>query len=387
MNSGKIVFSQLTSLFPKYEFDKVVKKFDGNYKVKEFTCWEQFLIMAFAQLTTRESLRDIENSTKAIPNRLYHMGIRSKKIAKSTLADANEKRPYQIFSQFAFALVERARKLYATEPEFQVDLDNLVYAMDSTTIDLCLNLFPWAKFRKNKGGIKMHTLLDLNGSIPTCIYLSPASLHDVNFMDVLEFQPGAFYLMDRGYFDFKRLNVVNEACAYFVIQAKRNFNYQVLSRSECTENIKADQRIRLKNRQAQLDYPGELRRVKIYDKEQGRFIVLITNNHQLNSTIIGELYRARWQVELFFKWIKQHLKIKSFFGTSFNAVAIQIWTAISVYLIISILKKEQSLKLDLNSIAQVLSLSLFEKVPLNQLFNNQELTDKESQIYKQLKIC
>lgn len=387
MNSGKIVFSQLTSLFPKYEFDKIVKKFNGNYKIKAFTCWEQFLILAFAQLTTRESLRDIENSTKAIPKRLYHMGIRSKKISRSTLADANEKRPYQIFSQFAFALIERARRLYASEPEFQLDLANLVYAMDSSTIDLCLSLFPWAKFRKNKGGIKMHTLLDLNGSIPTCIHLTPASLHDVNFMDILDFQSGAFYLMDRGYFDFKRLNVVNEACAYFVIQAKRNFKYQVLSSNKCQETIKADQRIRLTTRQARSAYPSELRRVKIYDKEQKRFIVLITNNHQLSSTIIGELYRARWQVELFFKWIKQHLKIKSFFGTSFNAVAIQIWTAISVYLIISILKKEQGLKLDLNSIAQVLSLSLFEKVPLSQLFKDQEFTDKENLVYKQLKIC
>lgn len=216
--------------------------------------------MAFAQLTTRESLLDIENSSKAIPKRLYHMGIRSKKISKSTLADANEKWPYQIFSQFAFVLIERARRLYASEPEFQLDLDNLVYAMDSSTIDLCLSLFPWAKFRKNKGGIKMHTLLDLNGSIPTCNHLTPASVHDVNFMDILDFESGAFYLMNRGYFYSNRLNVINDACAYFVIQAKRNFKYQVLSSNKCQEIIKADQRIRLTTRQARCAYPSELRR-------------------------------------------------------------------------------------------------------------------------------
>lgn len=387
MNSGKIVFSQLTSLFPKYEFDKCVRKFNGNYKIKEFTCWEQFLVMAFAQLTSRESLRDIENSMKAIPGRLYHMGIRSKKIPKSTLADANEKRNYQIFSSFAFTLVERARQLYSNDPAFQFDLDNLVYAMDSTTIDLCLSLFPWAKFRKNKGGIKMHTLLDINGSIPTCIYLTPASLHDVNFMDMVQYKPGAFYLMDRGYFDFKRLSTINQSFAYFVIQAKSNFKYKVVASNECPENIKADQRIKLATQNSRKAYPEDLRRVKVYDREQRRYIVVITNNFLISSTLVGELYRARWQIELFFKWIKQHLKIKSFYGTSFNAVAIQIWTAISVYLIIAILKKEQSLKLDLNSIAQILSLSLFEKVPLNQLFRNSEITDNKKEIYKQLKIC
>jgi hypothetical protein len=312
MNLGKIVFSQLTSLFPKYEFDKCIKKYNGNYKTQEFTCWEHFLVMIFAQLTTRESLRDIENSLKAIPDRLYHMGIRSE-IAKSTLADANKNRDYHIFSEFALALSERARKLYLNDPGFTLDLDNLVYAIDSTTIDLCLSLYPWAKFRKKKAGLKMHTLLDVRGSIPLVLQLSPAVFHDVHFMDIIRLQPGAIYLMDRAYLSFNRLYNIKAAGAYFIIKAKSNLQYKVVERKSANEdNIIADQIIQLKTRKSQKDYPDQLRRIKLYDAEESRYVTILTNNFLLSAKLIGDLYRHRWRIELFFKWIKQHLKIKSF---------------------------------------------------------------------------
>ena len=367
MNSGRTVFSQIMDFLPLREFRKCVKRYHGNYKVQKFSCVDQFLCMAFAQLTYRESLRDIEACLRAIQPKLYHMGIRGR-VSKSTLADANEKRDWRIYADFAQVLIHIARSLYAKE-EFGVELDQTVYALDSTTIDLCLSLFPWAKFRKRKAGVKLHTLLDLRGNIPTFIRITEALVHDVNILDDIIPEAGAFYIMDRGYLDFARLYVFHLCLAFFVTRAKGNFQFRrVYSHPvDRSTGLRCDQTIVLAGFYASRDYPEKLRRIHYVDKETEQHLVFLTNCFALPAMTIAQLYKCRWQVELFFKWIKQHLRIKAFFGTSENAVKTQIWIAISVYVLVSIIKKQLNLDLNLYTILQILSVTLFEKVSILQV--------------------
>ena len=374
MNQGKTILSQLISYLPRYEFDKCVNRYRGNYKVQSFTCWEQFIVMGFAQLTYRESLRDIEACLRAVQGKLYHSGVRSK-IARSTLADANESRDWRIYADFAQVLIKRARKLYRDDKGFALELEEMVYALDSTTIDLCLSLFPWARFRKHKGAVKLHTLLDLRGSIPTFIEITDGRVHDVNALDLLLLEAGAFYIMDKGYIDYSRLYAVTQASAYFVTRAKDNFACRRLYSRQVDKNtgLRCDQTVVLTGRNAKRDYPDKLRRVKYYDRKTAITYVFITNNFNITALMVAQLYKERWQIELFFKWIKQHLRIKSFFGTSRNAVFTQIWIAICVYLLVAIIKKEMKLEQSLYTILQILSISIFEKMPLQQVFQESEL--------------
>jgi hypothetical protein len=387
MNQGRTILSQLISLLPKYEFDKCVKHFRGNYKVQSFTCWEQFIVMGFAQLTYRESLRDIEACLGAVQEKLYHSGVRSK-IARSTLADANESRDWRIYADFAQVLIKRARKLYRDDEDFSLELDEMVYALDSTTIDLCLSLFPWAKFRKHKGAVKLHTLLDLRGSIPTFIEITDGLVHDVNVLDLLLIEAGAFYVMDKGYIDYDRLYTITRASAYFVTRAKDNFAYRRLYSSPVDKQtgLRCDQTVVLTGHYAKKHYPNKLRRVKYYDEKTGTTYVFLTNNFRITALMVAQLYKERWQVELFFKWIKQHLRIKSFFGTTRNAVFTQIWIAICVYLIVSIMKKEMQLEQSLYTILQILSISIFEKMPLQQAFREVEYKNLKTHNPNQLNI-
>ena len=378
MNLGQTIFSQLMEHLPQHKFRQCVERYKGNYKIRTFSCWNQFLCMSFAQLTYRESLRDIETCLRAMQNKLYHMGIKSK-VSKSTLADANEKRDYRIYEDFAKILIAIARKLYATE-EFEKELDETVYALDSTTIDLCLSLFPWATFRKHKGGIKLHTLLDVQTSIPTFIYLTPAKVHDVNILDILIPEAGAFYVMDRGYVDFARLYSLHLNNSFFVTRAKSNFRFnRIYSNAvDRTTGIICDQTINLTGFYQSKDYPDKLRRIKYYDKQTDKSLVFLTNNFQLKTLLIAKIFKERWQIELFFKWIKQHLRIKSFYGTTPNAVKTQIWIAVSVYLLVAIVKKRLNINLSLYTFLQILSISIFEKSPVLQLIND---IDYESKIY------
>ena len=366
MNTGKTVFSQVMDFLPVYEFQKCVRRYQGNYKVQSFSCMDQFLCMAFAQLTFRESLRDIESCLRSMHRKLYHMGIRGR-ISKSTLSDANENRDWHIYADFAQVLIHTARTLYLKEP-FGVELAQTVYALDATTIDLCLALFPWAHFRKNKGAIKLHTLLDLRGNIPSFIEITSGKVHDVNILDDLIPEPGSFYVVDRGYLDFARLYRFHQSQAFFVIRAKANLKYRRLySRPvDKTTGLRCDQTITLTIYQSAKDYPETLRLVRFYDSENNKRLTFLTNNFLLDALTIAKLYKCRWQIELFFKWIKQHLRIKSFFGTSENAVKTQIWIAISVYVLVAIIKKRLDLKPSLYTILQILSLTLFEKLPLSQ---------------------
>ena len=369
MYSGRIVFSQLMDFLPKHEFDKCVQRYQGNYWVKKFPCFSQFLCMAFAQLTYRESLRDIETCLRALQPKLYHAGIRSK-IARSTLAEANENRDWRIYADFAQVLIGRARKLYA-EDDFGMTLKQTAYAFDSTTIDLCLSLFPWAQFRKRKGAIKIHTLMDLRGNIPCFIRITEGKIHDVNILDQLILEAGAFYILDRGYTDFNRLSMFTQHSAFFIIRAKSNLdysrrNYRLVDK---TTGLRSDQTILLKGPQTSQDYPDPLRRIGYFDSENRKRLVFLTNNFSLPPLTIAQLYKCRWQVELFFKWIKQHLRIKSFYGTSVNAVKTQIWIAISVYVLVAIVKKELNLDRSLNDILQILSITIFEKSPIYQAFS------------------
>jgi len=384
MNQGQTVFSQVFSFIDKYHFDKCVLRYKGNFKVQSFRCWEQFLTMGFAQLTYRESLRDIEACLGAIGKKAYHIGIKSR-ISKSTLADANESRDWRIYADFTQILIGEARQLYKDD-DFAIDLDGTVYALDSTTIDLCLNLFPWAKFRKAKGAVKMHTLLDLKGNIPTFIYISDGLLSDVNILDELCIEPGATYIMDRGYIDWERLFWIEANCAFFVTRAKSNLAFKrVLSRPvDKSEGLICDQTIALKVDKAKQAYPEKLRRIVYYDKTTGNKLVFLTNNFTLSALVIAALYKQRWQVELFFKWIKQHLRLKVFYGTSRNAVYTQIWIAVSMYVLIAIIKKKIQTKMSLYTMLQILSLSLFEKTPINQLFTKDILPDENTEIYNQL---
>jgi len=367
MNTGRTVFSQIMDFLPLWDFRKCVKRYRGNHKVQKFSCLDQFLCMAFAQLTYRESLRDIEVCLRAMQTRLYHMGIRSR-ISKSTLADANEHRDWRIYGDFAQVLIHMARELYIEE-EFAVELDQTVYALDSTTIDLCLSLFTWAKFRKHKAGIKLHTLLDLRGNIPTFIRITEALLHDVNILDDIILEAGAFYIMDRGYLDFGRLYTFHQCLAFFVTRAKGNFQFRRLYSHPIDKStgLRCDQTIVLTGFYASKDYPEKLRRVCYEDKETEQSLVFLTNCFTLPAITIAQLYKCRWQVELFFKWIKQHLRIKAFFGTTKNAVKTQIWIAISVYVLVAIIKKQLNLDLSLYTILQILSVTLFEKVSILQV--------------------
>jgi len=370
MNIGKTVFSQLLDFLPTYQFHNCVKRYNGNHKVRSFSCLDQYYTMAFAQLTYRESLRDIEACLRAVPSRLYHMGIRGN-ISRSTLADANENRDWRIYADFAQVLIHTARRLYVSD-DFGVELDHTAYALDASTIDLCLSVFPWAKFRKRKGAVKLHTLLDLRGNIPSFIWITEGKVHDVNVLDKLIPEPGAFYVMDRGYIDFSRLHSLALTMAYFVIRAKRNFKFRRLYSRPVNKSsgLRVDQTIMLTGTQTAKDYPEKIRRVKYYDRDIKKTFVFLTNNFIIDALTVAQLYKCRWQIEFFFKWIKQHLRIKAFYGTSENAVKAQIWIAVSVYVLVAIVKKRLKLDVELYTILQILSLTLFEKVPINELLTD-----------------
>ncbi|MGB5406528.1 MAG: IS4 family transposase [Thiogranum sp.] len=382
MHIGKIVFSQVIEHLPMHTFRRCVQRYDGNHKIKSFSCLDQFLCMAFAQLTYRESLRDIEACLRAQREKLYHMGIRGG-VSRNTLANANKVRDWRIYADFAQALIKIARPLYAEE-DLGLDLDNTVYALDASTIDLCLSVFPWALFRSTKSAVKLHTLLDLRGNIPTFIHISDGKLHDVNVLDILIPEPGSFYIMDRGYLDFGRLFSMDQAGAFFVIRAKCNTVYQrryshPISSAAQSSGVKCDQTIVLTGINAKDDYPQPLRRIKYHDNNTGKTFNFLTNNFTVPAQTVADLYRYRWQVELFFKWIKQHLRIKAFYGTSENAVKSQVWMAILVYVLVAIIKKQLKLETELYTILQILSLTLFEKTPLDQLlmmsgYKNEECT-------------
>ena len=354
---------------PSYEFRRCVERYDGNYKVKSFSCWDQYLCMAFAQLTYRESLRDIQACLRGNQHKLYHMGIRGT-VSRNTLANANQGRDWRIYADFANILIKRARKLYVNEA-FGLELDHTVYALDSTIINLCLSLFPWAIFRKTKGAVKMHTLMDLRGNIPTIVIITHGKIHDVHILDRIAIEPGAFYIIDRGYLDFARLHAIHQASGFFIIRAKSNFHFKRLysARVNKETGVQCDQTIMPANFYAKKDYSSKLRRVRYYDAEINKRLVFLTNNFTLPAKTVADLYKCRWQIELFFKWIKQHLRIKAFFGTSVNAVKTQIWIAISVYVLIAIVKKELKLDQSLYTILQILSVSLFEKMPILQLLS------------------
>ena len=380
MNLGRTVFSQLVDLLPTYQFQLCVDRYQGNHYVKDFSCWDQFLSLAFAQLTYRESLRDIETCLRSQQPKLYHMGFRGR-ISRNTLAHANETRDWRIYADFAQILIATARDLYRSEA-FGVELSETVYALDSTTIDLCLALFPWGKFRRHKSAVKLHTLLDLRGSIPANVYVTGGQVHDVNLLDQLLPEAGAFYLLNRGYLDFGRLYLLTQGCAFFITRAKQNTQFwrrqwRPVRRST---GLRSDQTIQLTGPKTSRLYPDPLRRIHYFDAEKELRLVFLTNNFLLPALTIAELYRARWRVELFFRWIKQHLRIKAFYGTSENAVKTQVWVAVSVYVLVAIVKKQLGLDLSLYKILQILSVTVFEKTPILEGFSNftDELPDTES---------
>ncbi|HTU03484.1 MAG TPA: IS4 family transposase [Candidatus Sulfotelmatobacter sp.] len=366
MNAGRTIFAQLLDFVSPYEFRKCVDRYGGHYKVQRFSCWDQFLCLAFAQLTYRESLRDIQACLRVAQPKLYHMGFRGT-VARNTLANANQVRDWRIFADFAQGLITTARTLYAAD-DFGVELDQVAYALDATVIDLCLALFPWAKFRRRKAALKLHTLLDLRGNIPSVLFITPGRVHDVNILDQLPIEAGAFYILDRGYLDFARLSRLHQARGFFVTRAKRNFRFRYLDSRPVDRmtGVHSDQTIRLYGFYSTQSYPERLRRVRYFDAERRKWLVFLTNNFTLPAVQIAQLYQCRWQVELFFKWIKQHLRIKAFYGTSENAVKTQIWTAIAVYVLVAIVKKRLRLAASLYTILQILSVSLFEKIPLGQ---------------------
>jgi len=376
MYEGRTVFSQTMDFLPRKSFRRCVQRYGGNSRIRSFTCYEQFLCMAFAQLTYRDSLRDTVLCLRALQNKLHHVGIQSK-VSRSTLADANENRDWRIYSDFAQILIGQARKLYVDE-DFGLELDETVYALDSSTIDLCRSLFPWARFRSTKSGVKLHTLLDLRGSIPSFIAITDAKIHDVNILDELIIEPGAICVMDRAYLDFYRLYQMHQGLSFFVLRAKRNTRLRRLYSAEVdkTCGVLCDQTVVPINTDAVKAYPEKLRRIKYYDREKQKRFVFLTNNFALSASTIADLYKCRWQVELFFKWIMQHLRIKSFFGYSENAVKTQIWIAISIYVLVAIMKKRLGLDQSLYTILQVISIALFEKVPLYQLVSETHYRSK-----------
>ncbi|MDP2897275.1 MAG: IS4 family transposase [bacterium] len=371
MNTGRTVFSQLMDFLPLRDFHKCVARYRAHYKVRKFSCRDQFFCMAFAQLTYRESLRDIEACLRAMQPKLWHMGIRVR-VSRSTLADANENRDWRIYADFAKVLIATAKRLYANE-DFGTELEGAVYALDSTTIDLCLSLFPWARFRRTKGAIKLHVLLNLRGSIPEFIHISDGKLHDVHILNMLIPQPGSFYVMDRAYQDFARLYALHQSPAFFVTRAKRRLRCKRrYSRPvDKSTGLRCDQTILLAGIDTAKDYPQPLRRIRYHDGDTHKSFIFLTNNFVLPSLTIAQLYKARWRVELFFKWIKQHLRIKAFYGTSENAVKTQIWIAVSAYVLVAIVKKRLGLKQSLYTILQILSVTLFEKTPILQAFSEE----------------
>ena len=368
MNSGRTVFAQLIDHLPAYQFQKCVTRYDGDRRLRGFSCWDQLLCLAFAQLTFRESLRDIEACLRAVEPKLYHMGFRSK-VSRSTLADANEAHDWRIYADFAQSLIAIARQLYAGE-SLSFDLDRTVYALDSTTIDLCLSVFPWARFRARKAAVKLHTLLDVRGSIPTFIEISPGKIHDVNVLDQIVPEAGSFYVMDRAYVDFQRLYVFQLCAAFFLVRVKKG----VQLRRRCSRPVDAaagllsDHTVVLATARSARHYPEALRRVRYHDREQDHRFSFLTNNFDLPALTVALLYKSRWKVELFFKWIKQHLRIKSFYGTSENAVKTQIWIAVAVYVLVAIVKRRLELESSLHHLLQILSITLFEKTPILQAF-------------------
>lgn len=370
LNQGRTIFAQLISFFSHNEFNRCVARYDGNKSVRSFSCWDQLLAMSFAQLTYRESLRDIEVCLRAQRGKLYHSGLAGP-VKRSTLADANESRDWRIYADFAQSLIQTARPLYS-DSELEIDLDATLYALDSTTIDLCLSLFPWAQFRRAKAAIKLHTLMEIQSSIPVFIAITSGRVHDINLLDAITPEPGSFMVMDRGYVDFARLYRIQLALAFFVIRSKDNLQYsRRYSRAhDRTTGVRSDQTILLTGPKSSLFYPVELRRVSYHAMDIDRRFVFLTNNFSVSAQTIAALYKYRWRIELFFKWIKQHLRIKKFYGTSVNSVKIQVWTAISVYVLVAIIKKELGLKQDIYTILQVLSLTLFEKTPILSLFDS-----------------
>ena len=386
MNSDKTIFSQLIDFLPTYEFRKCVTRYSGNYKIKSFSCWDQFLCMAFAQITFRESLRDIQTCLRVAQNKLYHIGIRGK-VSRNTLANANQLRDWRIYADFAQVLIGIARRLYVNE-DFGLELEQTVYALDSSTIDLCLSLFPWAKFRKRKGAIKLHTLLDLRGSIPSLVIITHGKVHDVNILDYLIMEAGAIYVMDRGYLDFTRLYTIQQSTAFFVTRAKKNFKFKRIYSQPIDKStgVQCDQIIVLKGFYPKKNYPEKLRRICYFDIEKNRHLVLLTNNFALPALTIAELYRCRWKIELFFRWIKQHLRIKKFYGTTQNAVKTQIWIAISVYVLVAIVKKRLNIDQSLYTILQILSVTLFEKTPILQAFSLDDYKKQDHDICNQLNL-
>jgi hypothetical protein len=386
MYSGEVVFAQLMEFLPRHEFDRCVRRYHGKRRVREFSCRDQFLCMAFAQLTYRESLRDIETCLRAMQPKLYHAGFRGR-IARSTLADANEHRDWRIYADFAHVLIGMAQKLYAND-SFAVDLNAAAYAFDSTTIDLCLSLFPWARFRRRKGAVKLHTLIDLRGNIPCFIHISHGKMHDVNAMDKLVLEPGAFYIMDRGYIDFARLYTFTQQMAFFIVRGKRNLDYgrQAYRSVDKSTGLRSDQKIVLKGPKTSKQYPVALRRITYVDAQTKKRFTFLTNNLTLPALTIAKLYKCRWQVELFFKWIKQHLRIKAFYGTSQNAVKTQVWIAISVYVLVAIVKKELKLERSLYEILQILSVALFEKTPIFEALTGQNYPNGNTSCPNQLSL-
>ncbi len=386
MNTGRTIFAQLMDLVPLPEFRRCVDRYQGDYKIQSFSSLDQFLCLAFAQLTYRESLRDIEACLRVQQPKLYHMGFRGR-VSRSTLAYANEHRDWRIFGDFAQGLIRTARELYRGEP-LGIEFADTVYAFDSTTIDLCLALFPWARFRRHKSAVKLHTLLDVRARIPANVYVTGGQVHDVNILDQLLLEPGAFYLLDRGYVDFARLYTLTQACAFFVTRAKANaqFYRRCSHPVDKSTGVRSDQTILLTGPKTSLLYPNPLRRIHYFDAEKDLRLIFLTNNFPLPALIIAQLYRARWRVELFFRWIKQHLRIKAFYGTSENAVKTQVWIAVSIYVLVAILKKRLALDLNLYTILQILSTSLFEKTPILQgLFDlNPQTTEANPCIQLQL---
>jgi len=386
MHAGRIIFSQIMDFIPLHEFHKCVRRYQGQHRVRRFSCYDQFLCMAFAQLTYRESLRDIEICLRAMQPKLYHAGFRGK-ASRSTLADANEKRDWRIYADFAHVLIRTARALYVNE-DFGLELQQTTYALDSTTIDLCLSLFPWAHFRKHKGAIKLHTLMDLCGNIPSFIDITHGKIHDIAILNQLVLEPGAFYIMDRGYIDFGQLYRFTQESAFFVIRAKKNLDYSRRSYRpiDPSTGLRSDQTIILTGPKTSKLYPDPLRRITYFDVETNRRFVFLTNNFILPALTIALLYKYRWQIELFFKWIKQHLRIKAFYGTSKNAVKSQIWIAISIYVLVAIIKKQLKIERSLNEILQILSITLFENTSLLQLLTTLESQKEEDPVCNQLNL-
>lgn len=374
MNSGKYVFAQIMALVSSTSFQTIVNRHFGDYKVKEFSCWKQFLCMAFGQMTHRESISDTILCLKANSAKMYHLGI-GEVVAVSTITRANENRSFQIYEDLAMLLIREAKQLYILDNDLEVSLKGNVFAIDATIIDLCLSAFYWATFRTTKGGIKLHTQIDLKTSIPEFILFSTASVHDVNVLDIIHFEANSFYIMDRGYVDYKRLYKIHTCGAFFVTRAKDNMNYRRLysHQKDIANGIIYDQTIMLNNHYASKDYPEKMRRIKFKDEQTGKLLIFLTDNFHLKATDIAQLYKHRWKIELFFKWIKQHLKIKSFWGQSENAVKTQVWIAVSVYVLVAIAKKHFMLKQSLYEILQVLSISIFERMPINQLFQQTQI--------------